>query len=92
MNRTISRIERPAPEPGFLGEGHTAAPVIRPEQFEHNDPFILLMDDRVDEAGASTIPVDLVEFSATSEESSLTTMPAIGGRLSRCLSSLPVDS
>src|SRR5260221_4294000 len=47
MNRTISRIERPVPEPGFLGEGHTAVPVIRPEQFERNDPFILLMDDRV---------------------------------------------
>jgi redox-sensitive bicupin YhaK (pirin superfamily) len=47
MNRTISRVERPVPEPGFLGEGHTAVPVIRPEQFERNDPFILLMDDRV---------------------------------------------
>jgi len=47
MNRTISRIDRPIPEPGFLGEGHTAVPVIRSEQFELNDPFILLMDDRV---------------------------------------------
>jgi redox-sensitive bicupin YhaK (pirin superfamily) len=47
MNRTISRIDRPAPEPGFLGEGHTAVPVIRSEEFERNDPFILLMDDRV---------------------------------------------
>jgi len=47
MNRTISRIERPVPEPGFLGEGHTAVPVLRPEQFERNDPFILLMDDHV---------------------------------------------
>jgi redox-sensitive bicupin YhaK (pirin superfamily) len=47
MKRTISRIERPVPEPGFLGEGHTAVPVVRPEEFERNDPFILLMDDRV---------------------------------------------
>jgi len=51
MNRTVSRIERPAPEPGFLGEGHTAVPVIRAEQFERNDPFILLMDDRVHLSG-----------------------------------------
>lgn len=47
MNRTMSRIERPAAEPGFLGEGHTAVPVIRSEQFERNDPFILLMDDHI---------------------------------------------
>ena len=47
MNRTISRIERPAEEPGFLGDGHTAVPVVRSEDFERNDPFILLMDDRV---------------------------------------------
>src|SRR5579862_822299 len=47
MNRTISRIDRPVPEPGFLGEGHTAVPVVRSEQFERNDPFILLMDDRI---------------------------------------------
>lgn len=47
MNRAINRIEQPVPEPGFLGEGHTAVPVVRPEAFERNDPFILLMDDRV---------------------------------------------
>jgi redox-sensitive bicupin YhaK (pirin superfamily) len=51
MNRTISRIERPVSEPGFLGQGHTAVPVIRPELFERNDPFILLMDDRVHLSG-----------------------------------------
>lgn len=47
MNRTIRRMDRPVPEPGFLGEGHTAVPVVRPEQFDENDPFILLMDDRI---------------------------------------------
>src|SRR6266849_1309558 len=47
MNRTVSRVERPVPEPGFLGEGHTAVPVIRAEQFERNDPFIALMDDHI---------------------------------------------
>jgi len=47
MIRILSRIERPIPEPGFLGEGHTAVPVTRPEQFERNDPFIALMDDHI---------------------------------------------
>jgi redox-sensitive bicupin YhaK (pirin superfamily) len=47
MKRTLIRIERPAPEPGFLGEGHRAVPVLRSEQFERNDPFILLMDDHI---------------------------------------------
>jgi hypothetical protein len=50
MNRTISRIDRPVPEPGFLGEGHATAGDSA-EQFELNDPFILLMDDRPPEGG-----------------------------------------
>jgi redox-sensitive bicupin YhaK (pirin superfamily) len=47
--RTISRIDRmSAPEPGFMGAGHEAVMVVNPNQFTRNDPFILLMDDRVD--------------------------------------------
>ena len=38
----------PAPRPGFIGEGHTAIHVIDPARFAHNDPFIMLADDRVD--------------------------------------------
>ena len=41
-------VTLPAPGPGFIGEGHTAIHVIDPARFAHNDPFIMLADDRVD--------------------------------------------
>jgi redox-sensitive bicupin YhaK (pirin superfamily) len=47
--RRISRIHNvPQLAPGFVGPGHLAAPVIPPEDFALNDPFILLMDDHFD--------------------------------------------
>lgn len=47
--RDIGRIvETPPPEPGFIGEGHTAVQVVTPAEFMVNDPFIVLMDDRID--------------------------------------------
>jgi len=47
--RRIARITTvPPPTPGFVGPGHLAAPVISPEDFVHNDPFIALMDDHLD--------------------------------------------
>ena len=47
--RRISRIYNVPPlAPGFVGLGHLAAPVISPEEFALNDPFILLMDDHFD--------------------------------------------
>ena len=47
--RRISRIHNvPQLAPGFVGPGHLAAPVISPEDFALNDPFILLMDDHLD--------------------------------------------
>jgi len=47
--RRISRIYNvPELAPGFVGPGHLAAPVIPPEDFAINDPFILLMDDHLD--------------------------------------------
>jgi hypothetical protein len=47
--RCISRIHNvPQLAPGFVGPGHLAAPVISPEDFALNDPFILLMDDHLD--------------------------------------------
>jgi redox-sensitive bicupin YhaK (pirin superfamily) len=47
--RRISRIyDVPELAPGFVGPGHLAAPVIPPEDFAINDPFILLMDDHLD--------------------------------------------
>jgi len=52
-DRGIGRVVTTAPpSPGFIGEGHTAVSVVDPKEFSHNDPFIVLMDDRIDlEAG-----------------------------------------
>jgi redox-sensitive bicupin YhaK (pirin superfamily) len=47
--RHISRVVKvPQLAPGFVGPGHLAAPVLSPEDFALNDPFILLMDDHLD--------------------------------------------
>ncbi len=49
QKRSISRVVNvPPAAPGFVGPGHLAAPVVSPENFEMNDPFILLMDDHLD--------------------------------------------
>ncbi|WP_165837154.1 pirin family protein [Phenylobacterium hankyongense] len=49
MTRLISHVETTAPpEPGFIGEGHTAVEVLRPTAIAASDPFVLLMDDRLD--------------------------------------------
>jgi len=48
-DRGIGRVVTTAPaSPGFIGEGHTAVSVIDPNEFMRNDPFIVLMDDRID--------------------------------------------
>jgi len=47
--RRVSRIvTTPAPVPGFIGEGHTAVEVVAPSDLAASDPFVLLMDDRLD--------------------------------------------
>ncbi|MBX3196607.1 MAG: pirin family protein [Labilithrix sp.] len=47
--RTIVRKDiTPPPAPGFIGEGHTAVEVLRPVALSKSDPFVLLMDDRLD--------------------------------------------
>ncbi len=49
MGRTLSRIvTTPPAEPGFIGEGHTAVEVVRPDDLGTSDPFVLLMDDRLE--------------------------------------------
>ena len=49
QQRGISRVVNvPPAAPGFVGPGHLAAPVVSPQNFEMNDPFILLMDDHLD--------------------------------------------
>jgi redox-sensitive bicupin YhaK (pirin superfamily) len=52
LTHSERRLERvvtlPAPAPGFIGEGHTVVPVVDPSDFVRQDPFIVLMDDRLD--------------------------------------------
>ena len=49
VQRGIARITTIPPfKPGFMGAGHTASPVIDPNDFPNNDPFIVLMDDKMD--------------------------------------------
>lgn len=53
MNHPVQRrlarvVTLPPPEPGFLGAGHTAVEVLTPRDLVGNDPFVLLMDDRLD--------------------------------------------
>ena len=47
--RLLSRIvTTPPAAPGFIGEGHTAVEVVAPTALAASDPFVLLMDDRLD--------------------------------------------
>jgi quercetin 2,3-dioxygenase len=47
--RRIDRIVTVPPlAPGFLGPGHLSVPVVTSDDFSRTDPFILLMDDRLD--------------------------------------------
>lgn len=47
VKRKIIRIQSPAAQPGFLGAGHMARPVVT-GHFSETDPFIMLMDDVLD--------------------------------------------
>src|SRR5688500_17262659 len=49
MSRTVTRVyATPPPTPGFIGEGHTAVQVVAPTGLAKSDPFVLLMDDRLE--------------------------------------------
>jgi redox-sensitive bicupin YhaK (pirin superfamily) len=54
VKRKLINIYAPQGEPGFLGQGHTARPVIT-GGFSVSDPFIMLMDDLLDKK--DTTPV-----------------------------------
>src|SRR5436190_21201536 len=47
IKRKIDQVDIPPVQPGFLGAGHTARPVIQ-RSFSESDPFIMLMDDMLD--------------------------------------------
>ena len=48
-SRRVARtVTLPLAAPGFLGPGHSAVEVLDPDAIDQNDPFILLMDDRLD--------------------------------------------
>lgn len=54
--REIDRVvDAPPAAPGFMGAGHTAVPVLDPGEWERNDPFIALMDDRVDKSPGESL-------------------------------------
>jgi quercetin 2,3-dioxygenase len=54
MERKLTSVYKPASAPGFLGKGHTASPVIAVD-FAESDPFIMLMDDKLDKT--DNVPV-----------------------------------
>src|SRR4051794_29024749 len=47
INRKLVQVDTPQGQPGFLGRGHIARPVIQ-RSFTESDPFIFLMDDMLD--------------------------------------------
>jgi quercetin 2,3-dioxygenase len=47
IQRSLIDIDTPQGQPGFLGRGHVARPVIQ-RSFAESDPFIMLMDDMLD--------------------------------------------
>jgi quercetin 2,3-dioxygenase len=47
IQRKIEQVDTVQGQPGFLGRGHTAYPVIQ-RHFSESDPFIMLMDDVLD--------------------------------------------
>ena len=46
INRKLKTVYTPEAQPGFLGAGHLASPIIQ-VSFSESDPFIMLMDDRL---------------------------------------------
>lgn len=47
MKRKLTSVQTPPAQPGFLGRGHIARPVIM-RDYADSDPFIMLMDDVLD--------------------------------------------
>lgn len=54
IKRNLTRIYTPQGQPGFLGPGHMARPVVS-GPFPETDPFIFLMDDLLDKKDTSPV-------------------------------------
>ncbi|RYY20753.1 MAG: pirin family protein, partial [Chitinophagaceae bacterium] len=54
LQRKLVSTSTPKAQPGFLGAGHLASPVVM-DDFSKTDPFIFLMDDVLDKK--DTTPV-----------------------------------
>lgn len=52
--RKLKKVYSPPAQPGFLGKGHVARPVIQVD-FTESDPFIMLMDDMLEKT--DSVPV-----------------------------------
>src|SRR5262245_14892796 len=53
--RKIERITQNPFHQGFLGQGHEASAVIDGSNFTGSDPFLILMDDRLDLPGGEPV-------------------------------------
>ena len=51
----LTGVDTPAPAEGFLGPGHIAVEVLRPNDPKASDPFVLVADDRIDFAPGMSI-------------------------------------
>src|SRR4249919_2168390 len=47
IKRKLAKVYEPKGQPGFLGAGHIARPLLT-GNFSESDPFIILMDDMLD--------------------------------------------
>ncbi|RYZ18319.1 MAG: pirin family protein, partial [Chitinophagaceae bacterium] len=54
IKRKLTRVYTPESQPGFLGPGHWARPVIS-GPFSDSDPFIILMDDMLDKKDSTPV-------------------------------------
>lgn len=54
VKRKIIRRDTPSAQPGFLGPGHMARPLLDGD-YAHSDPFILLMDDMLDKKDTNPV-------------------------------------
>jgi len=54
LQRKLITLQSPPAQQGFLGTGHTAYPVIQVD-FSDSDPFVMLMDDRLDKKDETAV-------------------------------------